>query len=99
MRISILSGPYEGNSYNFDYDIVIGRDNSVDLPLPLDLSVSRKHLKVYISNNSVIIEDLNSTNGSFIVENGKIIKINGKKTLNRGSNYVKIGNTLMEVEV
>ncbi len=98
MKIYILSGPYEGNNYNFDYDITIGRDSSNDIPLPLDLSISRKHLKISTVGKELIIEDLNSTNGTFLLENGKMIKVSGKKIINKFPIFLKIGNTVMEVE-
>lgn len=97
MKIYILSGPYEGNSYTFDYDVVVGRDPSVDLSLPLDISISRKHLKLSTTPNSIIIEDLNSTNGTFILDQRKMTKLIGKKEINTNNVYLKIGNTVIEV--
>jgi pSer/pThr/pTyr-binding forkhead associated (FHA) protein len=101
MKISILSGPYEGNSYNFEYNITIGRDNSVDLSIPLDLAISRKHLNIFIQNKSLVIEDLNSTNGTFIIEKNlekiSLIKLKGKKEFNTFPLFIKVGNTVMEI--
>ncbi len=45
-------------------DITIGRgDNDIVIN---DLSVSTHHAKIYLDNNKIYIEDLNSTNGTFI---------------------------------
>lgn len=98
MRISFLSGPYEGASYSFDYDIVVGRDSSADLSLPLDPSVSRKHLKISTQGNRIIIEDLNSTNGTFCIENRKVSRIHGRREFS-GSVLIRIGSSVMEVVV
>jgi len=103
MKINILSGPHEGNSYNFEYDIIIGRDTSVDLPLPLDLAISRKHLKISIVNPKVlIVEDLNSTNGTFLVNKTsdkiQLIRLQGRREFSNFPLLFKIGNTLIEIE-
>lgn len=99
MKISVLSGPYEGSNYDFDYDIIIGRDPSVDLAFPLDLSISRKHLKLSFKQNLVIVEDLNSTNGTFVIQKGNIERIQGKKEINSFPLFLKIGNSLIQVEL
>ncbi|MCS7165733.1 MAG: FHA domain-containing protein [Candidatus Calescibacterium sp.] len=97
MRINILTGPYEGNNYSFEYDITVGRDGSADLPLPLDLAISRKHLKLSFVNKKLIIEDLNSTNGTFIIYPGKIERVNNRREMSEFPVYIKIGNTVLEV--
>ncbi|MCS6955625.1 MAG: FHA domain-containing protein [Candidatus Calescibacterium sp.] len=97
MKINILTGPYEGNNYSFEYDILVGREGNVDLPIPLDLAVSRKHLKLSVVGKILIIEDLNSTNGTFLIEAGKVTKVNGKKEVNNFPAFIKIGNTVLEV--
>lgn len=45
--------------------IVIGRSKESDIILN-DLSVSRKHAQVYLHQNGVWVEDLNSINGTYI---------------------------------
>lgn len=49
------------------------------------IGVSRRHMKIQMENNKVMVEDLKSTNGTRI--NGKII---AKEELNQGD-VVKIG--------
>ena len=49
--------------------LVIGRYNGCDLQIDED-GISRKHCQIKIINDSVIIEDLQSTNG---------VKVNGSK--------------------
>jgi pSer/pThr/pTyr-binding forkhead associated (FHA) protein len=94
LKITILTGPYEGNTFEFEYDINIGRDISNDLALPLDLTVSRKHAKISINNNQFFIMDLASTNGTFIVTKNNLQKLKPNNTTNIPKNTIlKLGNT------
>ena len=60
-------------------EYVVGRSPDCDITIP-DPFVSRKHLKLYIKDDSVFIEDLNSSNGTFV--GGE--KITTKTKLNKG---------------
>jgi hypothetical protein len=46
-------------------ETVIGRDSSCHLTIP-DASVSHKHARVYHSDGEWYVEDLGSTNGTFV---------------------------------
>lgn len=70
--------------------ITIGRGENVTIQVP-DSGVSRKHLEILISDDEIIIEDLNSTNGTFI--NGKQIKafkVEEPVQINLGSSKIEI---------
>ena len=54
-------------------EIIIGRDSGNDVQID-NVAVSREHAKIIRGPNYYLIEDLNSTNGTFV--NGK--KINKK---------------------
>lgn len=99
MKIYVLSGPYEGNSYEFDYDIILGRDSLVDLSFALDLSISRKHLKISQKGKNILLEDLNSTNGTFIILRGKIEKVQGTREVINFPLFLKIGNSVVQIEL
>lgn len=65
-RITMRSGPTPGKSYPLESeDVSVGRDlvNTIAIPDP---EVSRKHAHFLVRPEGVMIEDLGSTNGTFI---------------------------------
>lgn len=83
--------------------ITIGRDLDCDLKIPLP-EISRKHCKLEIDGGELFIEDLNSTNGTFL--NG--VKVKGRKKLQAGDVIslagaigfvIQIGNIPQETEI
>ena len=67
--------------------VTIGRKNDNSIVLS-DQHVSSNHARFVIKNNILFIEDLNSTNGTYV--NGK--KVEGKVKL-FGKDEIKIGST------
>lgn len=72
-------------------DITIGRndENSIVLSDPF---VSGRHAKLFIKNNDLFIEDLNSTNGVFVDDE----RIEGKVKL-LPDDEIKIGSVIFKV--
>ncbi len=69
--------------------VIIGRDR-VNANYVIDnKAVSRIHAKIYTSNNNLIIEDMDSTNGTYIndclVKNGYPIRVNQGDIISFGS--------------
>jgi len=70
--ILFISGPLIGKMYLLEQaETVIGRADDVDISIS-DSRISRHHLRILIEGGGPIIEDLGSTNGTFV--NGKRIK-------------------------
>jgi hypothetical protein len=71
--LKFISGKYQGGEFPLkaDKQIVIGRSSELDMVLVEDM-VSRKHAKIMISSGNITIEDLGSTNGTFV--NGEKVK-------------------------
>jgi len=71
--LKFISGKYQGGEFplKVDKQIVIGRSSELDMVLVEDM-VSRKHAKIMISAGNITIEDLGSTNGTFV--NGEKVK-------------------------
>ena len=64
------AGPLNGQRWNLQKSIMIGRDDSCDLIIP-SRQVSRYHARLNISGDGVQLEDLASKNGTHI--NGQAV--------------------------
>ena len=60
------SGPTPGATYSLEGDqLTIGRDSSSGVPIN-DAEVSRKHARLTFQGGKYVVEDLGSTNGTFV---------------------------------
>ena len=87
----VKTGPEAGRRVELGVEVVIGRQDA-DLVLE-DPEVSRRHAVLRRSGESVVIEDLDSTNGTF-VEGERIRK---PVTVGPGD-QVRVGRTTLEIE-
>lgn len=71
--LRFISGKYQGGEFPLrpHREIVIGRSSDLDMVLVEDM-VSRKHAKIVTDDRTVSIQDLGSTNGTFV--NGEKIR-------------------------
>src|SRR4051794_11541844 len=65
LLFEIVEGPGAGRQIQLTGPIVLGRDASADVVLD-DGQISRRHARVTPSNGGVVVEDLESTNGTFV---------------------------------
>jgi Inner membrane component of T3SS, cytoplasmic domain len=89
--IVVTSGPESGRRVELGAEMAIGRQDG-DLVLE-DPEVSRRHAVLRRSGESVVVEDLESTNGTFV--NGE--RIQGPITVGAGD-QVRVGRTTLEIE-
>lgn len=65
-HLIITKGPRLGEKIHLSkLPVIIGRDESVDIPIDIQ-DVSRRHARISISGAGYEIEDLNSSNGTFV---------------------------------
>ena len=60
-------GHESGMIYDLDGDLVLGRGDHAEIRLE-DPFASARHARIYEQGNSVIVEDLGSTNGTYLHE-------------------------------
>jgi pSer/pThr/pTyr-binding forkhead associated (FHA) protein len=78
IKLEVLSGPMDGTEFEIKKDVVnIGRDQDKEVSLPLDVIISRSHARISYENGKYWLEDLGSTNGTFIGE----MNVKGKAKL------------------
>jgi ABC transport system ATP-binding/permease protein len=90
-RLRVVSGPAAGRTVEVEQEVVIGREDT-DLAID-DAELSRRHAVVRRFANRLQVEDLGSTNGTFV--DGTRI---AEPTLLGGGAEIKIGITVMVVE-
>jgi pSer/pThr/pTyr-binding forkhead associated (FHA) protein len=65
--LEAMNGPLDGKRWEFDSQIVIGRDASASqAALPVDRAVSRRHARIDLSGEQFSIVDLGSSNGTIV---------------------------------
>ncbi|UCF84461.1 MAG: FHA domain-containing protein [Desulfobacteraceae bacterium] len=83
----------------FDLDektVFIGRSKLSDIQVK-DFTVSRKHLKILREGKIFLIEDLNSTNGTYVngdrIEPGQAVPVDENDTVTIGKTFLNFGGT------
>jgi hypothetical protein len=84
-----------GQSYPLDGggELVLGRTTGSDVALPGDSFVSSRHARVFRRGGEVWVEDLGSTNGTF-VNSARI----SAPTVLRPGDRLQVGRTVLEVD-
>jgi len=90
--LRFISGKYQGGEFPLSSgsEIVIGRSSDLDMVLVEDM-VSRRHAKIAMNDGNVILQDLGSTNGSFV--NGEKVK----RIRLRDGDRVLIGTSIIKL--
>ncbi len=88
-RLVVRRGPQPNQTYDLNKDIItLGRDITNDIVIN-DPEASRHHLRLARSESGFTIEDLGSTNGTFV--NGQ--RLSGVRPLNNGD-LIGLGETV-----
>jgi pSer/pThr/pTyr-binding forkhead associated (FHA) protein len=91
-RFVAVAGPHAGMAFAATPGAIIGRDPNVGIPLAADTKASRNHARLIADAGGVGIEDMGSTNGTYV--NGKRIT---RQALLPGDTVV-IGGTHLRFE-
>src|SRR5215208_5825319 len=93
LQLIVVDGPNQGTEFDISGSSVIGRDPSSGIVLD-DPEASRRHASVSAAGESITVEDLGSTNGTYVAGE----RIQGSRQVGSGDR-IRIGTTVMEVRV
>ncbi len=81
-----------GQSFELGDELTVGRANGCGVAIPDDTFVSTLHARVFRRDGAFYVEDLGSTNGTFINDR----QVTGTVALQRGDR-LQIGKTVLEL--
>jgi pSer/pThr/pTyr-binding forkhead associated (FHA) protein len=90
-KAAITEGPAKGKTLTLDGEVTIGRSDKCALVLD-DTYVSQVHARLFARGDAVMVEDLGSTNGTYLNRR----RITAPAELQRGD-QVKIGKSVLEM--
>src|SRR3712207_5164414 len=93
LQLVVVDGPHQGTEFDINGSAVLGRDPSSGIVLE-DPEASRRHASVSAEGGGAIVEDLGSTNGTYV--SGE--RIEGSRSVGNGER-IRIGTTVLEVRV
>ncbi len=90
--LEIVEGNKAGQQIPLESVVDIGREPSLPLSLDEDTQVSRRHARISVQGGQAVVEDLGSTNGTYVNEQ----PIHAPRTVSPGDR-VRIGLTVIEL--
>lgn len=90
-KAAVVEGGKKGTTLNLGDELIIGRGERCKLILD-DTYVSTVHARIFAKGDAYMLEDLGSTNGTYLNRN----RVTSPVELHRGD-QVKIGKTVLEM--
>ena len=90
-KVAVVEGTLRGKTFDIGDELVIGRGDKCKIVLD-DTYVSTVHARIFSKNGSYVVEDLGSTNGTYLNRR----RITAPTEVHRGD-QVKIGKTVLEL--
>ena len=90
--LEIVEGSEAGRQLPLETVVDIGREPSLPIHLDQDTQVSRRHARITAQGGQAVVEDLGSTNGTYVNDQ----PIHAPRILNPGDN-VRIGLTVIQL--
>lgn len=92
-RVRIVEpGERQGQEFSLADELTVGRAPGCGVPVPEDTFVSQVHARVFRRDGDLWLEDLGSTNGTFLNDQ----KVSAPMVMRPGD-HLKVGRTIFEV--
>lgn len=91
ITLEVLSGAMDGQDFKFNRSVTVGRDKTCEIALNLDKYISRRHARILVAAPDVFVEDMGSTNGTFI----KGERLHGRELL-QNNEIFRVGRTWLQ---
>jgi hypothetical protein len=93
LYLKVVQPPeHAGRAYDLDDELTIGRSPGCGVAMPEDIYTSTLHARLFRRNDQLWVEDLGSTNGTFVNSE----QISQAMKLGKGD-HLQIGSTVFEV--
>src|SRR5437763_1597625 len=92
LRLEVVEGPQSGMGLDLEGPVIVGRSSSRSTFVLKDSEASRRHASLIPQGQSVNVQDLGSTNGTFVNEE----RIDERRMVEVGDR-LRIGTTVIEV--
>ena len=101
LTLTFMSGARDGEVVQLETtgsppSISIGRDASCELMISDDPDLSRRHARIFRSGSSWMLEDLHSSNGTFIGEFQAARRLSGPTAIKEGQIF-RVGLTRLRL--
>jgi pSer/pThr/pTyr-binding forkhead associated (FHA) protein len=73
VKLVFLNGPEDGKELTRNLPVVFGRQLESDVPIPYDALASRRHAQLDLQGDEVVLEDLDSRNGTFFLTGQPVV--------------------------
>jgi pSer/pThr/pTyr-binding forkhead associated (FHA) protein len=91
-HLTVIEPPAQkGRTYSLGDELTVGRAPGCQIMVD-DTYASQLHARVFTRDGQLLVEDLGSTNGTFLGD----AKVAGPTAMHRGD-HLRVGNTVMEV--
>ena len=90
--LEIVEGPEAGREVPLETVVDIGREPSLALRLDQDAETSRRHARVAVQGGQAVVEDLGSTNGTYVNDQ----PIHSPRAIRPGDR-IRVGLTVIEL--
>jgi pSer/pThr/pTyr-binding forkhead associated (FHA) protein len=91
-KVEIIGGAMDGIEMVISKTAFIGRDKNCEISIPVDRYISKKHAMLRLWSEGYILEDLGSTNGTYVNEEPVV-----KPVLLTNGQTFKVGRTLLKI--